>query len=353
MISLLQDTHEVKDALYPFTGIKPSFALRSGILTIREKWNYLLGNKVSTIDWRDREKVENPTASFAIPGNWVPSNQAAQELLKGNLPAPEKVLTHPIDLISINRQQILNDYLLITQNRESAPIPQQVSTHNKQHIFIEAGAELGFCILNASDGPIYIGKNTQIMDGCTIRGPFALCEGAKVKMGARIYEGTTIGPYSVVGGEIKNCLIMGYSNKAHEGYLGDAVIGEWCNLGAGTSASNVSNTGGEVKVWSKAKRDFMNAGQKCGLIMGDYSRSAINTSFNTGTLVGISSNVFGAGLTPKYIPDFTWGMNGEVVYDFEKALRDIGNWKKMKNKSLEPNEITALRAIFEQRPEQE
>ena len=350
MISFLQDTQEVKNALYPFTGIRNSYDLRSGILTIREKWEFLLGETVSA---GEMKHPENTNPLMAIPGNWVPTGQIASQLLKGLRPPPEKLLTHPRDLFGINGEQIESDYFLITRNRESAPVPKHVSACNEQHIFIEEGAELGFCTLNASDGPIYIGKNTRIMDGSTIRGPFALCEGARVKMGARIYEGTTIGPYSVVGGELKNCLIMGYSNKAHEGYLGDAVIGEWCNLGAGTSASNVTNTGGEVKVWSKAEQGFVNAGQKCGLIMGDYSRCAINTSFNTGTMVGISSNVFGSGLTPKWIPDFTWGMNGEVLYDYEKALRDIGNWKKMKNKSLEAGEITALRAIFEQRLKEE
>lgn len=186
------------------------------------------------------------------------------------------------------------------------------------------------------------------MEGAVIRGPFALCEGAVVKMGARIYGATTIGPYSIVGGEIKNSVIQGYSNKAHDGYLGDSVIGEWCNLGAGTSNSNLKNNAGEVNVWHEQGQQFMNVGQKCGLLMGDYSRSAINTSFNTGTVTGICCNVFGNGLTPKYIPNFSWGVNDEPKYELEKAIVDIMNWKRLKNQQLGTEEEKQLRNIFEQ-----
>ena len=185
------------------------------------------------------------------------------------------------------------------------------------------------------------------MEGSSIRGPFALCEGAVVKMGSKIYGATTIGPYSIAGGEIKNSVIFGYSNKAHDGYLGDAVIGEWCNIGAGSSNSNVKNNAGSVKVWNQAAKEYIVAGTKCGLLMGDYSRSAINTSFNTGTVVGICSNVFGEGLTPKYIPSFTWGTKSLSKYEFEKALSDIQNWKKLKGFELTTNETAILRTIFE------
>jgi UDP-N-acetylglucosamine diphosphorylase / glucose-1-phosphate thymidylyltransferase / UDP-N-acetylgalactosamine diphosphorylase / glucosamine-1-phosphate N-acetyltransferase / galactosamine-1-phosphate N-acetyltransferase len=185
-----------------------------------------------------------------------------------------------------------------------------------------------------------------VMEGSTIRGPFALCEGAVVKMGTRIYGATTIGPFSIVGGEIKNCVIFGHSNKGHDGYLGDAVIGEWCNLGAGTSNSNLKNTGTPVKVWNPAAATYFYAGTKCGLLMGDYSRSAINTSFNTGTVVGVCANVFGCGLTPNYIPGFSWGYDPPLVYQLDKALRDISNWKKFKNQSLTDQEISKLSSIF-------
>ncbi len=173
---------------------------------------------------------------------------------------------------------------------------------NAKDIFIEQGARLAHCMLNASNGPIYIGKHAEIMEGSFIRGPFALCEGAVVKMGSKIYGATTIGPYCTVGGEIKNSVFLGYSNKAHDGYLGDAVIGEWCNLGAGTSNSNLKNNASDVKVWHNPSKDYIRAGIKCGLLMGDYSRAAINTSFNTGTVTGICANILRKGLRLNSFP---------------------------------------------------
>jgi hypothetical protein len=167
-------------------------------------------------------------------------------------------------------------------------------------------------------------------------------------MGTRIYGATTIGPYCTVGGEIKNSVLFGYSNKGHDGYMGDAVIGEWCNLGAGSSNSNLKNNASDVKVWHYPSKDYIRAGIKCGLLMGDYSRSAINTSFNTGTVVGVCANIFGEGLTPKYIPSFTWGTKGLSMYEFQKALADIANWKKMKNQELSEAETKQLKHIFEQ-----
>ena len=204
-----------------------------------------------------------------------------------------------------------------------------------------------YCILNAAAGPIYIGKAAEIMEGASIRGPFAICEGAVVKMGARIYGATTIGPYSVVGGEIKNTVIFGYSNKAHDGYLGDSVLGEWCNLGAGSTNSNIKNTASNVKVWNETAKDFVSGGLKCGLLMGDYSRCSVNSTFNTGTVVGACANIFGSGLLPKYIPSFSWGAINPAKYEFEKALQDITNWKKLKNQLLTEKEIQKLQHIFE------
>jgi UDP-N-acetylglucosamine diphosphorylase/glucosamine-1-phosphate N-acetyltransferase len=185
------------------------------------------------------------------------------------------------------------------------------------------------------------------MEGAMIRGPFALCEGAVIKMGAKIYGATTIGPYSVAGGEIKNSIIFGYSNKAHDGYLGDSVIGEWCNLGAGTCNSNLKNSARDVKMWDENSQSYINAGLRCGLFMGDYSRSAINSSFNTGTIVGVCANVFGEGLLPRYIPDFSWGCKDEK-YVLNKAFRDIDNWKKLKGQSITEKEKQILKHIFTQ-----
>jgi UDP-N-acetylglucosamine diphosphorylase/glucosamine-1-phosphate N-acetyltransferase len=200
-------------------------------------------------------------------------------------------------------------------------------------------------MLNASTGPIYIGKNAEVMEGCMIRGPFSLGEGSVLKMGSKVYGATSIGPHCIVGGEVKNSVLFGYSNKAHDGYLGDSVIGEWCNLGAGTSNSNLKNNAGEVKIWTP--RGQVNAGHKCGLLMGDYSRSMINTSFNTGTVVGVCCNVFGSGLTPKYLPSFSWGNDGIDRYEFQRALTDIESWKKLKGKKISKKEKSILKHIFE------
>lgn len=256
-----------------------------------------------------------------------------------------KSISFPQHIFELNHYAVRSDFELITRKRKSQPIPKTNKTINPSQIFIEKGARVEHSILNASTGPIYIGKDAEVMEGCIIRGPFALCEGACLKMGAKIYGAATIGPYSVAGGEIKNSVIFGYSNKAHDGYLGDSVIGEWCNLGAGTTNSNMKNNAAEVRLWTPAGQ--INAGIKCGLMMGDYSRAAINTSFNTGSVVGVSSNVFGAGLTPKYIPNFAWGSDGVERYRFEKALGDIQNWKSLKGHVISENEKSILKYIFE------
>ena len=183
------------------------------------------------------------------------------------------------------------------------------------------------------------------MEGCKIRGPFALGEKSVLKMGSKVYGATSVGPYCIVGGEIKNSVLFGFSNKAHDGYLGDSVIGEWCNLGAGTSNSNLKNNAGKIRIWTP--KGEINAGFKCGVLMGDYSRSSINTSFNTGTVVGACCNVFGGNLTPAYLPSFSWGNDGFERYEFDKALRDIENWKKLKGQEITENEKTILKYIFE------
>lgn len=183
------------------------------------------------------------------------------------------------------------------------------------------------------------------MEGCLIRGPFALCEGATLKMGAKVYGATTIGPYCIAGGEIKNSIMFSYSNKAHDGYLGDSVIGEWCNFGAGTTNSNIKNTAGEVKMWNQAAKAFTGVGIKAGLIMGDYSRAAINTAFNTGTVVGVCCNIFSEGFPPKLVNNFTWG---NEKYEFEKALLVIDNWKKLKGKSITEEEKEILKQLYNQ-----
>lgn len=351
MRKLFLTDKEIKENLFPFSLVRSVADIRIGILTIREKWEAYLGQEISSLT--DKETL--PDHSIIFAGNIVPSKEfiASLEMEDKKKPVSPnydlvKIIQYPWHIFKWNDWAIRNDFELLTSKRKSLQIPAGVQASNPSQIFIEAGAVLSYCTLNAHTGPIYIGKNAEIMEGAVIRGPFALCEGSTVKMGTKIYGATTIGPYSVVGGEIKNSVIFGYSNKAHDGYLGDAVIGEWCNLGAGTSNSNLKNTASDIKVWNPFSKEYIAAGLKCGLLMGDYSRCAINTSFNTGTVVGICSNIVGEGLTPKYIPSFTWGTKGFSKYEFEKALTNINNWKKLKNLEVTEEEIQHLKHIFEQ-----
>jgi UDP-N-acetylglucosamine diphosphorylase/glucosamine-1-phosphate N-acetyltransferase len=256
-------------------------------------------------------------------------------------------LVHAWDIFELNDKMLHSDFELLTIDRQSQSLPANSQYINPGNIFIEDGASINCAIINASSGPVYIGKNAVIMEGALIRGPLAMCNDAVIKMGAKIYGATTLGPCCVAGGEIKNTVLQGYSNKAHDGYLGDAAIGRWCNLGAGTTNSNLKNTGSMVKMWNTVAQDYIEANIKCGVVMGDYSRTAINTSVNTGSVIGTCCNIFGEGLLPKFIPDFQWGAKGITRYELEKSLKDIDNWKKMKGQSLSGAEKKVLQYIFE------
>ena len=345
-MKILLDNTLISEQLYPFAQLGDVSDIRIGILTIKEKWEKMLGYPVFT---QTNSILDTATAGdVIIKGNIIPSKKWIETFVKFNgdytlIKEEIKVINDPIQIFQYNDWALREDFELITSKSRSQPISSTNKTINAGDIFLEEGVKMEHCILNASAGPIYIGKNTEIMEGSMIRGPFALCEGAVVKMGAKIYGATTVGPYCVVAGEIKNTVFFGYSNKAHDGYIGDSVIGEWCNLGAGTTNSNVKNTAGLVKLWNNSEKQFLHAGTKCGLLMGDYSRSAINTAFNTGTVVGICCNIFGESFPPKYIPDFSWG---NERYHLEKVFADIDNWKKMKGKKLEENEKLQLTQLF-------
>jgi len=324
------------DDLFPFSLTRSVADIRCGILTLREKWDFY-------------SKKYPLLTSLTLAANLIPR----PDLIKGFLEKDSKVTDHwklklndCTDILTLNPNEMQHDYDLITSGRRSDP----VSSTNKitgTNIFLEKGAVVEHCFLNASEGPIYIGKNAQVMEGSMIRGPFALGENSLVKMGSKIYGASSAGPSCVLGGEIKNSVIFGFSNKAHDGYLGDSVIGEWCNLGAGSSNSNVKNSGGEVKYWNAIKSKHVQAGLKFGLLMGDYSRSAINTSFNTGTVTGVCCHVFGIGPTPPYLPSFSWGFLQES-YAYDKAIQHIGKWKNMKGHILDSNEENLLKTIFDQ-----
>ena len=357
-MKIILDNRLVQKQLFPFTKTRHAADIRVGILTIREKLLFNKQHEVFDSDENYVAKYPNTKESaIQLPANILPDEtwindlqEAGKNSTDGSIELIEnaalKILNHPWDIFKYNDWALRKDFELITRGRRSQEIPTSNKTINDADIFIEAAAKVEHCILNAADGPIYIGKNAVIMEGSFLRGPVAICEGAVVKMGTRIYGATTVGPFCTVGGEIKNSVLFGYSNKAHDGYLGDSVLGEWCNLGAGTSNSNVKNTAGEVKYWSDAALKEIGAGNKGGLLMGDYSKAAINTSFNTGTIVGVCCNVFAAGLTPKLIPDFCWGVDGTTKYKLDKALVDIDSWKKLKGLSISDREKQILTDIY-------
>ncbi|UAY51161.1 putative sugar nucleotidyl transferase [Ferruginibacter albus] len=307
---------EISDNFYPFTQTRKAEDIRIGILTIKEKWQLLNANEEIT--------------SLRLPG--ITSNET-------------KTIEKLTDIIHLNDWAICQDFALLTKNRTSQPVSSTNKIIAPENVFLEEAVKMEHCIINASNGPVYIGKNAEVMEGSVLRGPVSIGENAIVKMGTKIYASTTIGPHSMAGGEIKNSIIFGYSNKAHDGYLGDSVLGEWCNLGAGTSNSNIKNTAGDVKLWNHAIQAYESVGLKCGLIMGDYSRAAINTSFNTGTVVGVCCNIFNEGFPPKFIPDFTWG---NERYELPKAMNDIDNWKKLKGKRITEEEKVLLEKIYKQ-----
>lgn len=287
-----------------------------------------------------------------IPANILPTLQNFTEILEYIEKEWEIIssdhfqfIEHPSNIFQFNDKALRSDFELLTHNRQSQPLDTSNTIRQSNQIFLEAGAKVWGCTLNAETGPIYIGKNATIMEGSCIRGPFSIGENSIVKMGTTIYGATTIGPNCVVGGEIKNTVFFECSNKAHHGYLGDSVIGAWCNLGAGTTNSNVKNTAGNIEYLSTDAQHAFNAGSKAGLLMGDYSRTAIQTSINTGTMVGVCCNIFGPEFPPKTMRSFSWG---KERYDLEKALQHIQNWKQMKGQALTESEINLLTHIHQQ-----
>ena len=358
---ILFDESNVRTTLLPLTFMRPVADIRVGILTIREKWEKMLKVTTSTLTdpYLSRKfPIVKEAENILINGSVCPneeilgsikklkpgqalvhndtivalhvpaeelesvtdtSSDSSEEILVQSCPIK---INHTWDIFTKNALAIQEDFKLITKGRKSHQISETNTVFGAENIFVEKGAKVEGAILNANTGPIYIGRDAEIMEGAVIRGPFALCEGAQVKMGAKIYGPTTIGPRCRVGGEINNSVFFGYANKAHDGFLGHSVIGEWCNLGADTNTSNLKNTYDEVRLWSYAKRTFVNTHlQFCGLIMGDHSKCGINTMFNTGTVVGVNANIFGPGFQRNFIPSFTWGgTSGHSNYDLKKAI---------------------------------
>jgi len=254
------------------------------------------------------------------------------------------------DIFSHNDRALRADFALLTDGRKSAPVPEGVTVTGKENLFIEEGANIyAGCIINAATGPVYIAKDTEILEGTMMRGPVAVCEHGVVKMGAKLYGATTIGPGCKVGGEISNVVFFANSNKGHDGYLGNAVIGEWCNLGADTNCSNLKNNYDEIKIWDEAINKSVRTGLSfCGLLMGDHSKAGINTMFNTGTVVGVSCNIFGGGFPEKFVPSFSWGgSDGVTIYDFDRSMETANRMMARRGKKLSDAETKMYKHIFD------
>ena len=382
---------DTREKLLPLTYTKPVGMLRLGIMTIQEKWQKYFSANVSFItqDYlSDKYPIVIKDKNYVINASVLPTFhicklieqlQENEALLKNgeliaallnetqfeNLIQNEDInelkgfeigdtpllqIKQVSDLFSLNAKAMQLDFDQVTKNRETLPIPSYVRVIGRENVFIEEGAEVSICMINATEGPVYIGKGAKIMEGCLIRGPFVLGENSTLKMGAKIYGGTTLGPHCKVGGEVNNIVMQGYSNKGHEGYLGNAVIGEWCNLGADTNNSNLKNNYAEVKLWDYSTTSFVNTGlQFCGLIMGDHSKAGINTMFNTGTVAGVACNIYGAGYQKNFIPSFTWGGpdSSYKTHRIDKVIETANLVMARRGLKLSKHEEDILKHVFD------
>lgn len=374
----------VRNALLPFTFTRPVADIRVGILTIREKWEKYLGYTTTTITEEylsEKFPMVELEDNIMINASFLP-NSVLAEMVR-NLEENQAVfyddeviafyakegqevdfesfhifdyadecirIENTWDIFQKNDVAIREDFELLTQDCFSQPIPKSVNVIAPENVFIEEGAKLEFVTLNASTGPIYIGKNAEIMEGSVIRGPFALCEEAQVKLGTKIYGATTVGPHCRVGGEINNSVLFAYSNKGHDGFLGNSVLGEWCNIGADSNNSNLKNNYEEVKLWSYESERFEKTGlQFCGLMMGDHSKCGINTMFNTGTVVGVSTNIFGSGFPRNFVPSFSWGgASGFTTYMTNKAFETAKIVMSRRHVAFTEEDAKILEHIFEE-----
>ncbi len=374
-----------RKSLLPFTFTRPVADIRIGILTLKEFWELFLEEQTSYMTenylskkypvWKEGENlfingaviptqelteaarkltlgqrlVQNgiPLAAFAEgwPDPASPYGRFRDIEFGGNI----TLITNCWDIFMLNETVMQQQFRMITHGRKSAPLSNSNKLIAPQNIFAEPGVKMECAVINASAGPVYLGKNSEIMEGALIRGPFSLGDGATVKMGAKIYGATTIGPNCKVGGEITNSVLFGYSNKAHDGFLGNSVIGEWCNLGADTNNSNLKNNYSTVQVYDIENQKMISSGLTfCGLFMGDHSKCGINTMFNTGTVVGVCANIFGAGFPPKYIPSFSWGgFDGAPAFQFDKAAELARQVFKRREIEFDQVEEAILKSVFD------
>ncbi len=384
---ILFDTEQTWKNLLPLTYTRPISELRIGILRISEKWQKYLDGSISYFTQKylqgkypfsaeeenilinssllpDKylsETIKNlPLNSILKKDNIILAAHTDKDGVDRVICNPEKfnaieynqeisMINYLWDIFLINGQEIEKDFKLITAGRQSASLSDSNKIFQPERIFVEPGAKAEAAIINPAGGYIYIGKDAEIMEGAIIRGSLAMCEHSVIKMGAKIYGPTTLGPYSKVGGEVNNSVIIGYSNKAHDGFLGNSVLGEWCNIGADSNNSNLKNNYAQVKLWNYDEEKFVSTGQQfCGLFMGDHSKCGINTMFNTGTVVGVSCNIFGAGFPRKFIPSFSWGgPHGYEEYRFDKAMDTARRVMARRKKELTDKDIAILKQVFE------
>lgn len=384
---ILFDESVVRTNLLPLTFMRPVADIRIGILTIREKWEKYLKKKTSTLTdpYLSRKfPIVREGENVLINGSVCPNDEIVNAIkkLKPNqivihndtiialhvreeeldrvgdtssdgieeivIKSPPIKINNTWDIFAHNDAAIRKDFLLLTHGKKSQSIPSSNRCLGEENVFIEKGAEVNFATLNAKTGPIFIGKDSEIMEGAVIRGPFSLGDHAQVKMAAKIYGPTTIGPYCRVGGELNSSVLFGYSNKVHDGFLGHSVIAEWCNIGADSNTSNLKNTYDPVRLWSYSKQTFVNTHlQFCGLIMGDHSKCAINTMFNTGTVVGVNANIFGSGFQRNFIPSFTWGgTSTHSNYTVNKAIEVAEIVYKRRQRIFDETEKDLLVSVY-------
>lgn len=391
---VLSDNHASRLDLAPLTFTRPVGDLRCGILTISEKWQKYTNEQISMLgeEYLRRKYVPIiedtnivvdsrvlPTAEIAKAVCALQKGEALSadgEIIAACLDADDamrffedrssiavrctketdgiSMIKNTWDIFSLNEQEIERDFLLLTAGRKSAELSDTNRCLQRERIFVEEGAKAEFAILNPAGGYIYLGKDSEVMENAVIHGSLALCEHSCVKIGAKIYGATTMGPHTKCGGEVNNSVIWGYSNKGHDGFLGNSVLGQWCNLGADTNNSNLKNNYAEVKLWSYAKRRFVKTGlQFCGLIMGDHSKSSINTMFNTGTVIGVSCNIFGTGFPRNFVPSYSWGGadSGYETYPLKNALTTAQIMMKRRDIDLDDIETEILTHIFNETEE--
>jgi UDP-N-acetylglucosamine diphosphorylase/glucosamine-1-phosphate N-acetyltransferase len=380
---------DTRQRLLPFTHTRPVADIRCGILTMRERWERYLQQPTGTLTEPYMQEVfplnageDNVYVNGSVFGNAalayaIQHLRPGQKLVKDELLIAARLpgdvslatfaehagslTTHAFegdvyalknvwDIFSFTDRAIREDYVLLTDGRQSAPVPADVLVTGREHLFIEEGANIySGCIINATKGPVYIGKDAEILEGTMIRGPLAVGEHGVIKMGAKIYGAATIGPGCKVGGEISNAVFFANSNKSHDGYLGNAVIGEWCNLGADTNCSNLKNNYDEISIWSEQENKLVRTGLIfCGLMMGDHSKCGINTMFNTATVVSVSCNIFGGDFPQKFVPSFSWGSSRKMIaYDFDKSMDTANRMMGRRGMQLTEQEIEMYRYIFE------